>query len=57
MEGGASLKSKRKQVMGGDGQACLYVRSVKKIAWFLKQQGEFFLISFLAIAKFLLFWA
>ena len=29
----------------------LYIRSVKKTAWFFKQQTEFFLISCLAVAK------
>ena len=40
----------RKQTEGG-GQAYLYVRSVKKIAWFFKQQTDFFLISCLAVAE------
>ena len=47
---GGSLKSERKRTVGGD-QAYLYVRSVKKIAWFFKQQTEFFLTSCSAVAK------
>ena len=35
----------------GGGQAYLYVCLVEKIAWFFKQQTEFFLICCLAVAK------
>ena len=44
-----SLKNEQKQTGSGD-QDCLYVCSVKKIAWFSKQQTEFFRTC-LAVAK------
>ena len=48
--GRGSLKSEWNRT-GGGSQAYLYAHSVKKIAWFFKQQIEFLLIGCLVVAK------
>ena len=47
-----SVKSKWKQTWGGGTINVTLCSLCEKIAWFFKQQIEFFLISYLAVAKF-----
>ena len=55
-EGRRVLKKRTKTSRGRGSQAYTYVRSVKKITWFFKQQTEFFLIVACQLLKVLSFW-
>ena len=52
VEGGVVFKKQTKMNRGrGVKPICTFIRSVKKISWFFKQQTEFFLTSSLPVAK------